>query len=94
MARFNPSATILFGFSRKLLKWVTNYLDGRYQSVIIEGKVSQPLPVTYGVPQGAFHEPLLFVLYIDDIYQVCTRLLDYMQIMLKYFVKCNPSEMP
>ena len=35
-----------FGFGSNLLQWIENYLQGRYQSVMKEGHVSSPLPVT------------------------------------------------
>ena len=40
-----------FGFSSNILQWIENYLQGRYQSFMIEAQVSSPLPVTSGVPQ-------------------------------------------
>ncbi len=43
----------LFGISGVELQWFSSYLTGRSQSVIFDGHLSNPLPVTIGVPQGS-----------------------------------------
>ena len=53
-----------------LLQWIASCLCGRTQSVCIDGTSSEPLSVVSGVPQGSVLEPLLFLIYIDDVSQI------------------------
>ena len=49
-----------FGFSDIVLNWIKSYMTGRNQSVKINGSLSSPLPLSFGVPQGSVLGPLVF----------------------------------
>ena len=57
----------LYGFSPSTLQWFRSYLRGRSQHVIVESRLSDPLPVgDQGVPQGSLLGPLCFLIFYND----------------------------
>ena len=59
-----------YGIRGTILKWFKSYLTDRLQFVTIDGTQSEIKSVKCGVPQGSILGPLLFIIYMNDLYNV------------------------
>ena len=57
----------MVGASPAVVNWFKSYLSGRSQCTRRASTLSDPLPITHGVPLGAILSPLLFCIYLNDL---------------------------
>jgi len=56
-----------YGIRGNLLTWLSSFLHGRSQQVVVDGVKLPACEVTSGVPQGSVLGSTLFLFYINDI---------------------------
>ena len=54
-------------FAGSALAWIQDYLSNRFQHVVVDGQMSDFIPVAKGVPQGCELGPTLFNIYISSL---------------------------
>ena len=57
------------GIDECLVSWTDSFMRDRRVIISADGRDSDPLEVTTGLPQGSPISPVLFAIYIADIHQ-------------------------
>ena len=73
-----------YGIRGTILKWFESYLTDRLQFVTFVGTQSEVKSIKCDVPQGSILGPLLFVIYMNDLYNVSKFLFSMPMIHVYY----------
>ena len=57
------------------MKWFQSYFSDRQQYVTYNGEESSKKGINCGVPQSSILRPLLFIVYINDLSNVCQHMM-------------------
>ena len=81
-----------YGVRGTVLRWVEDFLSNRNQYVNVNGKTSEKVPVTSGVPQGSVLGPTLFIYFINDLPDAAESFLKIFADDTKAYTKIETKE--
>ena len=55
------------------LAWIRSYLTGQIQRLVAGDAKSQPISLSFGVPQGSVLGPILLMLYTCPLGSICRK---------------------
>ena len=64
-----------YGIRGVILDWFISYLSCRYQYVDINNQKSLYRTIVCGIPQDSILGPYLYLIYVNDIFNVCSNIL-------------------
>ena len=59
----------IFGLGGRVIDWLRLFLTGRTLQVL-QGCLSEIVSILFGVPQGSVIGPILFILYVVEVFDV------------------------
>ena len=81
-----------YGIKDKALSWISSYLLNRYYRVKVNNTISDPMRLSFGVPQGSILGPIFFSLYIPDIKKIAHSYnldIHFYADDVQLYLKCN-----
>ena len=60
-----------YNLNVNVIQWIRSFLCYRKQRVKINGCYSEWTDVISGIPQGTILGPILFIIYINDLPEIC-----------------------
>ena len=59
----------LYGLDENSINFFKSYMQNRSQQTVVNGHTSTSAAITYGTAQGSILGPLIFILYVNDIFK-------------------------